>query len=225
MDQADFNLPEGFLIRKVRANWLTQKPHAGAFAVAAVSVAVLLIANFLFWRNDFGLEALLTAIPKNVFEGHEYWRLWTALLAHSDISHLLSNSLLFSVFAFFLYGYFGTFVFPLAAFISGGLINVLVLKTMQPEAELLGVSGIVYWMGAVWLTLYFLLETRETLSKRLIKTIGIALVLFIPETYHRDTSYLSHFLGFIFGIVFGFLYYFKRRNEFRKAEVVELIED
>jgi len=171
------------------------------------------------------LDKLMTAIPKNVFEQGEYWRLWTALFSHADISHLLSNSLLFSVFAFFLYGYFGSLVFPFAAFFIGGIINVIVLKTMPWQAELLGVSGVVYWMGAVWLTLYFLLETRERLSKRLLKIIGIALVLFIPETYHRDTSYLSHFLGFVFGIAFAVLYYCKKRKVFEKAEVVEMIVD
>lgn len=224
MENADFNLPEGSLIRKVRANWLTQKPHAAAFGVAVASVTALLITNFFFWRNDFGLANLITAIPKNVFEGHEYWRLWTALFAHSDVSHLLSNSLLFSVFSFFLYGYFGSFVFPFAGIAIGGLINFIVLKTLPWQTELLGVSGVVYWMGAVWLTLYYLLETRESHSKRLIKTVGIAMVLFIPETYHRDTSYLSHFLGFMFGLIFAFLYYWKKRPQFKKAEVVELIE-
>ncbi len=225
MESADFNLPEGLIIRKVRANWLTQKPNPLAFAIAAASVIVLLISNFLFWRDDFGLGSLLTAIPQNVFETHEYWRLWTALFAHSDISHLLSNTLLFSVFSFFLYGYFGSFVFPVAAFATGGLINYIVLKTMPVQAELLGVSGVVYWMGAAWLTLYFLLETREPYSKRLLKTIGIALVLFIPESYHRDVSYLSHFVGFVFGIVFALLYFWKRKEEFKRAEVIELIED
>lgn len=224
MDSADFNIPEGSLIRKVRANWLTKKPSGAAFGVAAASIIVLFLVNFFFWRNDFELQELITAIPKKVLENHEYWRLWTALFAHADSGHLMSNSLLFSVFSFFLYGYFGSFVFPFAALLAGGLINLIVLKTMPSEAELLGVSGVVYWMGAVWLTLYFLLETRETQSKRLIKAIGIALVLFIPETYHRDTSYLSHFLGFLFGIIFAFAYYLKRKAEFKKAEVTVLIE-
>ncbi len=224
MEVADFNLPEGSLIRKVRAHWLTQKPDANAYVVAAGSLIIMLVASFLFWRNDFNLENLMTAIPHNVFEGHEYWRLWSALLAHADIAHLLSNSLLFSVFAYFLYGYFGSFVFPLAAFLSGGVINYIVLKTMPAQSELLGVSGVVYWMGAVWLTLYFLLETRDRISKRFIKTLGIAVVLFIPETYHRDVSYLSHFIGFALGVVFALLYYQYKRQIFQKAEVVELVE-
>ena len=224
MENADFNLPEGLLIRKVRAHWLTQKPNANAYAVAAISLILLLVANFLFWRNDFNLAGLMTAIPQNVFEGHQYWRLWTALFAHADIGHLLSNSLLFSVFTYFLFGYFGSFVFPFMALLFGGLIHYLVLKTMPPTSELLGVSGVVYWLGAVWLTLYFLLETRERISKRLIKTLGIAAILFIPETYHQDVSYLSHFVGFIFGIVFAVFYYLSRRAQFKKAEVVELVE-
>lgn len=224
MENADFNLPEGLLIRKVRGNWLTLKPHPQAWTVAAVSLFALLIANFLFWRNDFNLEDLMMAVPQNVFEKHEYWRLWTALFAHADIAHLLSNSMLFSIFAYSLFGHFGSFVFPGAALFFGGLINYIVLKDMLPTAQLLGISGVVYWMGAVWLTLYFLLETREQASKRLVKTVGISLLLFIPETYHRDVSYLSHFTGFVFGIIFALIYYRWRRDSFKKAEVAELIE-
>lgn len=224
METADFNIPEGTLIKKVRSNWLTQKPHKRAFSIAAASMITLIVANFLFWRDDFGLEGLMTAIPKNVFEGHEYWRLWTALFVHSDIAHLLSNSILFSVFAFFLYGYFGGFVFPTAALLSGGLINYLVLKTMPLESELLGISGVVYWMGAAWLTLYFLLETREPHVRRFIKTLGIALVLFIPETYKGDVSYLSHSTGFVFGVIFALVFYRRHKVEFLKAQFVELVE-
>lgn len=224
MENADFNLPEGLLIRKVRSHWLTQKPDARAYIVAAISLMLLLATNLLFWRNDFNLAHLITAIPQNVFEGHEYWRLWSALFAHADVGHLFSNSLLFSVFSYFLFGYFGSFVFPFMALLFGGMINYLVLKSMPPTSELLGVSGVVYWLGAVWLTLYFLLETRERISRRLIKTLGIAVMLFIPETYHQNVSYLSHFIGFVFGIAFAGLYYFWRRKDFKNAEVVEMVE-
>ncbi|MGZ3726568.1 MAG: rhomboid family intramembrane serine protease [Pseudobdellovibrio sp.] len=224
METADFNLPEGLLIRKVRAHWLTKNPDTNSYYMAAASLILLLVCNFLYWRNDFNIADLITAVPHKVFEEHQYWRLWTALFAHADIAHLFSNSLLFSVFAYFLFGYFGSFVFPFAAFLFGGITNYLVLKTMSPESELLGVSGVVYWMGAVWLTLYFLLETRDRLSKRFIKTLGIALVLFVPETYHQDVSYLSHFIGFVFGIAFALVYYQIHKQRFQKAEIVELVE-
>jgi len=224
METADFNLPEGLLIRKVRANWLTQKPDSHAYFVAATSVIILFLSNFFYWRNDFNLTELMTAIPENVFRDHEYWRLWTALFAHADIAHLLSNSMLFSVFSYFLFGYFGSFVFPVAALIFGGFINFIVLKTMPASSELLGISGVVYWLGAVWLTLYFFLETREPISKRLIKAIGIAFVLFVPETYHKEVSYLSHFIGFVSGVGFAAIYYRWRRSEFIKAEISEFVE-
>lgn len=116
-------------------------------------------------------------------------------------------------------------MFPVATFLFGGIVNYIVLITMPANSELLGVSGVVYWMGSVWLTLYFLIETREKISRRLIKTIGIAAVLFIPETYHRNVSYLSHFVGFALGMVFALLYFRQNRLRFQRAEFIEWVNN
>ena len=224
MENSDFNLPEGTLVHKVRAHWLTQKPNPLSYWMASSSLIALLVSSFVYWRADFGLSHLFAAVPIKVFQQHEYWRLWSALFVHADIGHLLSNSFLFSIFSYFLFGYFGSFVFPFMALIFGGLVNYIVLKTLPPTVELVGISGVVYWMGAVWLTLYFLLETREAVPRRLVKTIGIAAVLFIPETYHQNISYLSHFIGFVSGVVFALFYYWYKRTQFQKHEVIELVE-
>lgn len=211
--------------RKIVGNWLTRPLDPNAFFMAVISVLLLALASLLFW-NDLGHAASwMTAIPQKVFQSHESWRLATALFAHADPAHLLSNSLLFFIFAVILYGHFGVVMFPVAALIFGGLTNLIVLKTMPPEAQLLGASGVVYWMGAVWLTLYFCLETRERFARRALKAVGIALMLFVPETFHQEVSYLSHVVGFIFGVLWGFVYYYWNRQQFLATEVVELIDE
>jgi rhomboid protease GluP len=205
---------------EVRGNWLTRRPDPKSFFIAEFFVLLLVIASFLFWTNTFHASLWMTAIPRNVFSLHEYWRPWTALFAHENPEHLFSNSLLFFAFAYLLYGHFGKWMFPGAAFFFGGITNLIVLSSLLPDANLLGVSGAVYWMGAAWLTLYLLLETRDKISRRTIKAIGVGAVLFIPEKFHGNISYLSHAVGFVLGIAWALVYYFWNRKRFLEAEVV-----
>jgi rhomboid protease GluP len=108
-----------------------------------------------------------------------------------------------------------------AALFFGGIANLVVLTTLPPEDTLLGASGVVYWMGAVWLTLYFRLETRDKFSRRALKAIGVAVMLFVPETLHANVSYLCHFVGFLLGISWALVYFRLNREQFARAEVVE----
>ena len=213
------------ITRRVRANWLTQKPHPRASLVAALAVFSLLVACFLFWGDFFNASSWMTAIPQNVFNSHEFWRPWTAVFAHADPEHLLSNSLLFSAFAYLLYGHFGTWMFPMAALFFGGVANLIVLTTLPLDANLLGASGVVYWMGAVWLTLYFCLETRDKFSRRALKAAGVGAMFFVPETLHANVSYLCHLVGFLLGVGWALVYYRVNRKRFLQAEVVELIHE
>lgn len=209
----------------VRSHYLTRPPDPDAFYTALFSVLALLVASVVYWADLFHAGTWMTAIPQKVFDDHQYWRLWTALFAHVDLEHLLSNSVLFFAFGYVLNGYFGGWVFPGLPLLFGGLLNFFVLKTMPPTTALLGVSGVVYWVGAAWLTLYVCLDVRTPIARRLIKGIGVALILFIPETFHPSTSYLSHFLGFSFGVVWALGYYLYHRRRFLSFVVTEPPDD
>jgi rhomboid protease GluP len=102
----------------------------------------------------------------------------------------------------------------------GGLVNLLVLKTLPPQTELIGISGVVYWMGAAWLTLHLLIDHREKLRRRFGGALFLTLFLFVPETIHPEVSYLTHFLGFVSGALSACLYYWLRRQQFQAAEIV-----
>jgi rhomboid protease GluP len=183
---------------------------------------LLALASFVFWSDLGHAGEWMTGVPEKVFHGREYWRPWTALLAHADPGHLLSNCVLFFAFAYLLYGHFGPVAFPLAPFLLGGVTNLIVLTTLPAQAELLGVSGVVYWMGGAWLTLYSLLETRDRRSVRFLKAMGVGVVLFIPETIRVEVSYLSHFVGFVLGVAWALVHYRLNRARYRRAEVIEV---
>jgi rhomboid protease GluP len=165
----------------------------------------------------------MPASAEQVFAKHESWRLWPSLFAHADAGHIVSNAILFIPLSFFLTGYFGPYFFPLAGLAVGGLINIAALKTMEPTTSLIGISGLVYWMGSAWLTLYLMIGTKESRRRRLGKTAFIAAALFAPQTFEPNVSYVAHFFGFLFGIPSALAYYYMNQEKFAKAEVYDYI--
>jgi rhomboid protease GluP len=212
-------------LTRLTENWLTRKPKPQALEQSLFIVFVLFVASFFFWTGLFQADDWMPASAYQVFHEHQYWRLWTGLFAHGDAGHLLSNTFLFLPFSYFLLGYFSPLLFPFLGIAMGGVINFLVLKEMPEHTSLIGISGVVYWMGAVWLSLYLLIDRRESLRRRVAKVLFISMVLFVPETYKPETSYLSHFVGYFLGVLSAIAFYALKRREFLAAEVYEKIEE
>jgi rhomboid protease GluP len=211
---------------EISENWLTRKPNRHALLIAILSVFIVVLGSFLYWDNVFDLAVLMPANAQTVFSGHQFWRAWTSVFVHGDLSHLLSNLFLFSILGFFLSGYFGLTLFPLGAFFVGGITNLIVLWKMPAAVNLIGLSGVVFWMGGAWLALYFLIETRRSKWQKAIRSIGVGLVLFMPsEAFDPNVSYNAHFVGFALGVISGVLYYFRNRSQIRSAEFFHLVVD
>jgi rhomboid protease GluP len=199
-------------------NWLTKPPAKNAIPITLLMTYALMIVSILFWRNDFNLGMWLSALPAQVFDQSDWWRLWTALFVHKDAAHLMSNLVLFFPFCYFLSGYFSFYFFPLFGVLLGGIVNFITLQTLSATTILMGFSGVVYWMGAAWITLYLLIEHRDRLVRRFAKVIFIIGLLFMPNEYQPNVSYMSHFLGFIFGILSGGMFYVLFRKQFLAAQ-------
>ena len=208
---------------RVIENWLTRKPNESAFNMTSLITLILLASGYIFLAGFFNTYIWMPANAQDVFSNHQYWRPWTALFAHGDLGHLMNNAIMFLPLTYLLTSYFGFFLFPFLGIVLGGFINMLVLKTMPIETSLIGMSGVVYWMGAVWLTLFLLIDTRKTFRRRFAIALFLSVVLFAPQKYEAGISYLSHFLGYFLGIISGLIYYYFNRKKFLAAEVRELI--
>lgn len=199
-------------------NWFTAKIKARSFTVTSFLVLLIFGLSFYDWLS---LNSLSVSYEQ-VFLQHQYWRLWSAMFSHADMGHLLGNALLFVPFAVLLSGYFNLTLFPLWGFLLGGVINALTLTTMSPQTALLGISGVVNWMGAVWLTLFFFVDRRTNWRRRFAVALFSSLVLFAPQEFKPEVSYAAHLIGFGFGIITGLVYFFLHQKEFLAAEVYEL---
>lgn len=178
------------------------------------------------WYDILGAKAWMPASPEQVFNQGQYWRAWTTLFAHADLGHLLSNAFLFFILGIFLLSYFGFLVIPLNALLFGGITNLIVLKAMPLQNTLIGASGVVFWMGGAWLTLFFLIDRRRSLTQRTLRSVGVAIMLFVPsEAFDPNISYKAHFVGFVLGVVWALPYFYINHDKFRSAEVQEWIVD
>jgi len=119
-----------------------------------------------------------------------------------------------------LIAYFGYLFFPVLGIFVGGLLNLVVLQTIPLHSTLVGVSGVVNWMGGAWLALSWLVDRRDSAMRRGAKIVAVTIVLFVPDTFRPEISYLSHFLGYFAGMFSALVFYLIFRRKFRREEIV-----
>ena len=210
----------------IKENWLTKNPKRDGLNPTLYLMSFLLITSFIYLHNYFNASLWMSASFDQVFVQKEWWRAWTTLFAHADLAHISGNLFLFFPFSYYLIAYFGYSFFPVFGFLAGGLVNLIVLQTMPGSVSLIGVSGVVNWMGGAWLALSWLVDTRESRGRRILKVIAITIVLFIPDTFRPDVSYLSHFLGYLAGMGSALVYYLIFKKKILAEEVLEeIVED
>lgn len=207
---------------RVRETLLSRKPREWSFEMAALAVAVIQGVSLLAWRHSEALMPALAATPEGVLQHREYWRLLTAVAVHADVMHAVSNAVFLALFAYLLFGYFGVWVFPALSLAMACLINYLSLLTYPPGVSLVGASGMIYWMAAFWLTIYLLVERSVSAGTRWLRAVCLGALVLLPSTFDANISYRTHAIGFALGIVSALVYFQRRRQSIRAAEVVEL---
>jgi membrane associated rhomboid family serine protease len=144
----------------------------------------------------------------------------TGVLVHADLNHFLSNAIGLFLFGYLLFGYFGTAVYPVLSFLLGIIVQTISLASYPSGFSLVGASGVVYLMAACWLTLFVLIERRFSIPKRLLRSIGFALVMLLSSTFDPAISYRTHAIGFVTGILLGVIYFRIVRVKIRAAELI-----
>ena len=191
---------------------LSKKLSPQSKLVGLFSYLVLLLIFILDNQN-------LSANGYLVFEKGEYWKAFTTTLMHADFVHLGHNTIFFLAFSVLLNSYFGFWIFPVLSFVVGGLINLIALKIYDPQIYLVGISGVIYFMAAFWMTMFVGLERQMSLYRRIMITTGVSLILFFPEVFVKNVSYLAHGLGFGMGIILGIIYFKLMREKLRSNEL------
>ena len=139
--------------------------------------------------------------------------------------HFLSNAIPLALFSSLLYGYFGPSIFPGLMILLGCIIHLITLLTYPSEVTLVGASGVVYCMAGFWLMLYVLIERRFSIGKRLVRSLGFVLIVFVPSVIEPTVSYRAHAIGFFLGVISGLIYFTRKREKIRQSEEIDIDED
>ena len=209
---------------RLKRTFLSGPLETENFLFALVILTLFIAVSLLDWSRAIPLKSGFSVSGESVFEQGEIWRLFTAVFAHANWEHILGNAIFFVPFATFIKNYFGFFVFPVLILGAGALINLLVISFYPKEISLLGVSGVVYFMVAFWLVLYIGIERGLSLRQKILRSLGLVLIEFMPQKYDLSISYLSHGIGFLLGIAFGLIYFFYNQKKFRAHEIWDLPE-
>jgi len=197
---------------------ITTKPSSSSFLVSAGMLLMIGLVTQFYWKDLLGLAEWLPVSRRSLYEDGELWRAFTATLIHADLGHYLSNAYMLFIFGYFIYGYFGSLVYPVYAFLLSSIVNALTVVTYPAETRLLGASGMVYLLGGFWLTSYFLIQRQHPPLPRLLRVLGIGIMVFFPTSFVPTTSYRAHAIGFAVGSIFALLHFFLNKSEIRSFE-------
>jgi membrane associated rhomboid family serine protease len=176
---------------------------------AFISAAVMLLNQFLFHGLTDAWFSVGGRAPFSPHSIHSWVTLFTHIIGHADLNHLLGNFTLILLIGPILEAFFGSFSLFLMISITAlvtGAFNILIF----PYTNLKGASGVVFMM--------ILLASFTNFNKGEIPlTFILILVLYmgqqIVDAFKSDNvSQFAHLIGGFCGSLFGFFRPVKRHE-------------
>lgn len=200
-------------------NYLSKPTFSKGKESVILVLGLCLLASCAYWNPSLGYSHQLSASHTSAVESRQYWRLFTTSFVHADLKHLLSNSLMLGFLTYFITSFYGVFISIGLSFTVAIISNFLVLSLYDSSTTLVGASGVVYYLWGFWMVLYLLLQRQYSLVNRFLRMGAVFLVLLVPTEYQKNTSYLTHYVGFGLGFVIGGGYYLLNKSKLLKSEV------
>ena len=204
--------------------------------VPVVTILIILVNALVFVRELMGGEAFVTqwsAIPAEIFSGHHWITILTAMFMHASWLHIIGNMIFLWAFAPEIEDAMGRGRF-LVFYIGGGLVAMLAQVAADPQSTVpnLGASGAIAAVMGAFLVTY----PRDRIRAVLFVFVFFR-ITFIPAAFligfwffmqlfsagavaHVQTggvAYLAHIGGFIFGAVTARLFEDPRRLALQRS--------
>lgn len=179
------------------------RPQRQSSWFAFLFMAAALVLSALSWQGYFSQSFAISQV--GFFDQGKWWQSITALFMHADIVHLLSNGWLLVLFGWILKDFGTSFAFPVLSLAVGIVTNIATVLTMPAHHRLLGASGMVYGMVAMWIVFYMFYSESPQKDKWM-GSIAFLLIVMFPDTFNPQVSYAAHGIGFGVGLVAGLGY-------------------
>jgi rhomboid protease GluP len=184
--------------------WRRELFSAGLlFDWASLAWGLLLCVFYWLSETQPGLRAIGEMDAMDFSHG-EWWRAFTAMWLHADLSHLASNGILGFILLGLAMARYGTGIGLLAGYLSGAGGNVIAwLFTTQSRISL-GASGMVMGcLGLLAIQSLALWRHAPAARRYLVSGVMGGIMLFLILGVAPGTDWLAHGGGFASGLLFG----------------------
>ena len=201
--------------------WRTAVPgadldlHTGALIWCTVLIAWHWLASFvspeLFTRGQMSSAGVSAG---------QWWRLFTPIMLHADLGHLLANVTFGAIFLGLAMARFGWAVTLLTAYVAGACGNLLGYIFYETSYRNVGASGMM--MGALGLLCihsFGLWRKNPKAARYVLSGVIAGLMLFVLFGLNPGSDVLAHLGGFGAGMVFGAILALMPEAKLHRAKV------
>jgi rhomboid protease GluP len=185
--------------------WRHELPGA-ALEVHAGALFWCLFLAFWDWVATFAWPVLDPSgrMDSVAVRAGEWWRVFTALMLHADLAHLMANVTFGVIILGFAMARFGPGITLLATYVAGALGNVTGLLLYARPYVGVGSSGMM--MGALGLLCvhsFGLWRQSQKAARYVLSGVFAGFLLFILFGVSPRSDILAHFGGFVAGLILG----------------------
>lgn len=188
---------------------------------ARITLTLIFINIFMFFSFNLILPPenilIFLQINRNIINDYEIWRLFTSMFFHGDFLHLFSN-----IIGLLLFGatvetnkQISKFQFIIIFFISGLIGNLFTLLLLPLNAISLGASGAIF--GLIGVAFIIVATDSPPLLFYSLFYIGY----FIITSIAPGINLWAHLFGLLGGVIFGYLFYTRKRRIEEKEKYEE----
>jgi membrane associated rhomboid family serine protease len=188
-------------------HWRQPLPWRGFHFDWKVTVwaSLLVVVHSLGYRSGGAVENA-GCMDNAAVRAGQWWRIFTAMLLHADVAHLVSNVSFGVILLGLAMGRYGSGTGLLAAYLAGAAGNLAGLALYPTPHFGVGASGMVMGgLGLLAAQSTMLLRQGAVGRKYVLRGVLAGVLLFALFGLSPETDVLAHFTGFVTGLALGVL--------------------
>jgi membrane associated rhomboid family serine protease len=198
--------------RRVRVRFILGRPGSITTTLLVVNIAMFLVETVLGGGGSLGggpselrLFQLGALYPPAIAQGHQYWRLITAMFLHAGLLHIALNMYALYLFGYLIENAFGPARFIAIYFVAGFLASVTSFA-FGPVGEVgVGASGAIFGLLGAWVAYNYRRRSSPPAAAQLQWALILILLNTVLAISFRAIDWRAHLGGLVAGVVAGWV--------------------